>query len=597
MKGILSLFLLFILSFNLPVDGQTFSTEAEAKIMGKKDVVQVAYIADNVNIQQLSLPKFINWIVVSGPDVSTSTMIENGSVKQNTTYTIILQPTTTGKIVVPGASALINGKPKNSNPLIIEVKNQDHLLSSANPPSQQPPQTSLLDLFPMEDDLPSGQFLKKGENAINKIKNNIVVRLELSKNKCFVGEPILATYKLCTRLKSKSKVVKQPMFTGCTVVELTDNEMTSRIEKINGLEYNVFVVRRVQLIPLNAGTLQLPEAQVENKVSFYDASKINYRDLFYDQSRVPIEEQTVTLTNKTQTIEVVALPPAPPYFSGAIGSFNIAISSNNQTLTTTANNNLFIAITGVGNLQNMQPLSIHWPKGLEGFEPQENIEFDKTTLPVQVAKTITYPFTTDTKGTYVIPPVPFIYFDPLQEKYITKASSSYAIQILPGSKKIISVPAISEFSSLQNIGYIVAGVGVLALLVGLFWFNTRKKVKPDTVNEIKKIVEQEVIPLVFKEDQLFRLKLLEPDEEGANFYKRLLKIIQTFLLENYKIDTAQIPSYIAEHPQKAAEMQLLKDLADKCNLVMYTPMFELNEAMQDKLKAIQIVTKLQTEIQ
>lgn len=593
MKGIVSLFLLVMLGFTLLVNGQTFSTETETKIIGKKDIVQISYVADNVDLQQLSVPKFINWVVISGPNVSSSTIVINGSAKQSTTYTFILQPTTTGKLVVPGATALINGKPKQSNSLVIEVKNQDHLLSSANPPSQQPPQTSLFDLFPMEDDLPSGQFLKKGESAINKIKNNILVRLELSKNKCFVGEPIVATYKLCTRLKSKSKVVKQPMFTGCTVVELTDNEMSSHIEKINGLEYNVFVVRRVQLIPLHAGTLQLPEAQVENKVSFYDASKINYRDLFYDRSRVPIEEQSVTLSNKVQTIEVKAIPSAPANFSGAIGSFNIGISTNNQTLTTTDNNKLQIAINGVGNLQNMKPLSINWPTGLEGFEPQDNIEMDKSLLPVQVTKNIIFPFTAEKKGTFIISPVPFVYFDPLQEKYITKTTPSFAIQILPGNKKIVTGNALSDFTSLQNVGYIIAGAGILILLVGLFWYNTRKKTKSNTQNEIEKIEVEEVTAPVYKEDYVFRLKLLEPNEGGSDFYKRLLKILQTFLQENYTIETSQIPTYIAENPEKAAEMQQLKLLADKCNLVMYTPMYETDEAMQDKQIAIEIISKLQ----
>ncbi len=593
MKGIFRFFFVIILCCDVSVFGQTFTTQAEVKIMGKKDVLQVSYVADNVSIKQLAMPKFSNWMVVSGPDISTNTIVVNGSMKQSTTYTVLLQPVATGKIVVPGATALINDKPRQSNSLFIEVKNEDHLLSSANPPSQPASQTSLFDLFPTEDELPTGQFLKKGESAINKIKNNIVVRLELSKTKCFVGEPILATYKLCTRLKSKSKVIKQPMFSGCTVVELTDSEMSSHIEKINGLEYNVFVIRRVQLIPLNTGALVLPEAQVENKVSFYDGSKMNYRDLFYDQSRVPVEEQTVTLTNKPQTVEVKSLPPAPVSFSGAIGSFNISISTNNQALTTTNNNNLIIAVNGVGNLQNMKPLAINWPKGLEGFEPQENIEYEKSSLPVQVSKKNIFSFIADKKGIYIIPSVPFIYFDPAKEKYLTKATSSLAIQIIPGNKNIIKVPVLSEITSLQNSWYIIAGTVVLGLLIVFFWFNARKKTKIEEPKAIEKVITQkEVEPTKESLDYLFQIRLLEPYSGGANFYKKLLKNIQAFLQEKYGIDSTQIPTYITEHPSLAEELQELKELTEKCNLAMYTP-FAMDEAMQDRLKAIEVITKLQ----
>jgi hypothetical protein len=105
-----------------------------------------------------------------------------------------------------------------SNVVIVQVKNLDHTGSSK--PPVQTPKSSLFDQLPFEDEVPSNQYLKKGEKAIDKIKNNIVVRLEVNKRSCFVGEPILATYKLCTRLRSKSKVIKQPQFSGCTVVRV-----------------------------------------------------------------------------------------------------------------------------------------------------------------------------------------------------------------------------------------------------------------------------------------------------------------------------------------------------------------------------------------
>ena len=595
MKSLPPLFLCFAIALAVSAHSQSFTTRAEALTIGKKDAVQVEYVADNVSIEQFTLPKFTNWMVVSGPDESSSTLVINNSLKQNTTYTLILQPLTTGKIVVPGATAHINNKPKTSNPLVIEVKNADHLLSSVNPSSQAPP-TSLLDLFPMQDDLPSGQFLKKGESAINKIKNNIVVRLELSKTNCFVGEPILATYKLCTRLKSTSKVIKQPMFSGCTVVELTDSEMSSHVEKINGWEYNVFVIRRVQLIPLNAGSLTLPQAQVENKVSFYDASKINYRDLFYDNSRVPIESQTVTLSNQPQTIQVKPLPPSPAGFSGAIGSFNISISAANQNFNTANTNNLIISVAGVGNLRNMKWLPILWPQALEGFEPQENIEYDKTSLPVQVAKNITYPFTADKKGTYIIPPVQFIYFDPSHEKYISKATSSFAIQILPGNKKVVKLPSFTTVTSLQNPLYIIIGICILALLIAVFWFNARKKSKDDQPKDIQKeIIANEVMQPTPGEDYLFQLRQLNPYADEASFYKNLSKNLHSFLKEKYRLEPTQIPDYSIQHPQSADALQQLKELTDKCNLVMYTPFFELDEAMQDRLKAIEVIMNLQRE--
>ena len=321
---VLTRYLFFILLFLTKVSfGQSFITRVSATTIGKKDVLQIEYIAEDVEMDQFVLPGFNKWTVVSGPNLSSSTVATGNMIKQQMVYSVIVQPTTTGTLLVPGATALINNKPQRSNTIVIQVKNTDHVAGSQ--PPKQAPKSSLFDQLPFEDELPSSQYLKKGEKAIDKIKNNILVRLEVNKRTCYVGEPILATYKLCTRLRSKSKVVKQPQFSGCTVVELTGDEQDQHIEKINGTEYNVFVIRKVQLVPLEAGKLVLPQTSVENRVSFYDASHLNYRDLYYSNPSIPVEEQLVTLQNKPEIIDVKALPPLPTIgtseFSGAIGRF------------------------------------------------------------------------------------------------------------------------------------------------------------------------------------------------------------------------------------------------------------------------------------
>ena len=92
MKSLPPLFLCFAIAWAVSAHSQSFTTRAEALTIGKKDAVQVDYVADNVSIEQFTLPKFTNWMVVSGPDESSSTLVINNSLKQNTTYTLILQP-------------------------------------------------------------------------------------------------------------------------------------------------------------------------------------------------------------------------------------------------------------------------------------------------------------------------------------------------------------------------------------------------------------------------------------------------------------------------------------------------------------------------
>lgn len=50
--------------------------------------------------------------------------------------------------------------------------------------------------------------LQKGETIPEKVNKNMQLKLQTNKNTCFVGEPIVATYKLYTRLKSESSLTK-----------------------------------------------------------------------------------------------------------------------------------------------------------------------------------------------------------------------------------------------------------------------------------------------------------------------------------------------------------------------------------------------------
>ena len=70
-------------------------------------------------------------------------------------------------------------------------------------------------------------ILKKGENVNDKVQKNLFVKLDVSKTSCFVGEPITASYKLYTRLRSETNITSAPSFNGFSVSELELNNNNS----------------------------------------------------------------------------------------------------------------------------------------------------------------------------------------------------------------------------------------------------------------------------------------------------------------------------------------------------------------------------------
>jgi len=590
------LFLILLLLCKISF-AQTFITKVSATTIGKNDVLQIEYEADNVSMEQFVLPRFEKWTVVSGPNLSSSTIQTGNVVKQQMVYSVIVQPNVTGVLAVPGATALIDNKPRRSNTVRILVKNVSNVTGS-KPPTFSPV-APLFDQLPLGDEVPANQYLKKGEKALDKIKNNIIVRLEVSKHSCYVGEPVLATYKLCTRLRSKSKVVKQPQFNGCTVVELTGEEQDQHVEKINGIQYNVFVIRKVQLLPLEAGKLVLPQVSVENKVSFYVGSDVNYRDLYYAPQSVPAEEQVVTLENKPETIDVKALPPFPSIgsatFSGAIGSFDATVAIKENAITTNTTNHLLFIIQGEGNLQQIKMPGIKWPKGIEAFETTEQNEEDKSRFPVKHRKTFSFPFIANKKGNYTFPPIEFTYFDPNANRYITKATHAFTLPVSQGKKGFFNaVNTTNDQDKFQHRLYILLGGALVAILTGLIWLNGKQKPKPQPVNIIvKKEEKQEENKKPEASEFLYAIRELQPDNDSSFFYKQLSKNLHLYIRSKFDIEQQQLPLYIEQHPENTATLMQLKALADHCSLGMYTPIYTIEQAMQHRLEAIEVLSKLE----
>ena len=541
MKQLYSLLLFgFLLVSNL-VAAQAFTTKVSAKTIGKKDVLQVEYVAENLELQELVLPVFSGWSILSGPNFSSNRLQTGNIVKQQVVYTLTLQPQATGRLMIPGAKATIENKTRVSNVVSVDVKDVEHIQGSA-PATQSTTPPSILDQLSIGDeDFNDDQVLKKGESARDKIKSSLLVRLDVSKKSPYVGEPILATYKLCTRIRSQSRVVKQPAFSGCTVVEMTADDPLPLHEMIDGKMYNVYIIRQVQLIPLQSGILALPQASVENKITFYREGQFSYRDLFYNNPAVKPEELTATFTNAPLQIDVKALPvPAPASFGGAVGNFAINVRSTTPSEELNNTNAVLVNITGEGNLQQTKPPVITWPAGVEGFEPTEKEDIDKNAFPARISKTIAYSFVAAKTGNYSIPPVEFTYFNAAKNKYVTITSKALRLNVTKGTNTIFSVVPIDHNNSFYNRLYLLLGGGLVAILIGLIWYNRTHKNVPVMP---KPTLKQEVIaaaPQVDTEQFIYQIRELEPTVEGSAFYRQLHRSITAWLLGKYNISSGEI---------------------------------------------------------
>lgn len=238
--------------------------------IGLKETLQVSYTyAGLAEMNDLEAPDFNNWKMIAGPGFQTQQVYANGTYHSESSFIFLLQPLKTGQLQLPAANLHIQNTTLQCQPLTIIVQQQI--------PAHHTPQAGVQmpgGFFePDEEEETTGiernAILFPGEDAAQKMKKNIFVRVEASKNKCVVGEPILVTYTLYSRLRTSAKLIQQPAFNGCTVYEMTTQDLRSETKQWKGKRYNTFIIRKVQLIPLTTGTITLNAVTVENTVTFY----------------------------------------------------------------------------------------------------------------------------------------------------------------------------------------------------------------------------------------------------------------------------------------------------------------------------------------
>jgi len=488
-----------------------FTTVVSSQDVGKSDYLQVEFVVENAKqIDDLIPAEFPGFRIVQGPIQSSGMSIVNGNMSQYKALSFVLEPTKTGHFTIAGATANVDGKQMRSNAVTVNVHsggsgaapgNSSQGNTPNNPPGASPfggnPffQPSMPDPFGADPgEVDRDYLLKPGENVKEKIKKNLFVRVQVDKNTCYVGEPIVATYKLYSRLSSESRVTKRPSLNGFSVYDMIDPSQDAvSVEKLNGKSFTVHTIRKTQLIPFQAGTIDLDPVEVENTVHFVRGSGRpgggrsgnTIRDLLdqmTDENNLgPEVDENITLDTKPVTITVKPLPEEnkPLGYNGAVGNFSVEASLNNKTIAADDEATLHLVVRGKGNLPVVAAPVVDWPQGIQAFDPTAKEDVNKTVAPMSGSKSFDYVFSPHAAGHYTIPSVNFPYFDPATQSYKTVGTQPLDIQVTPAvrshntaagktARNAAPAPATAIAFARDHLEWIIVFLLLLAV-VGYFW--------------------------------------------------------------------------------------------------------------------------------
>ncbi|MBK9097861.1 MAG: BatD family protein [bacterium] len=223
--------ILFTFIFFLGLLSQSFAQEFTASVnettVADNERFQVTFTFSGKSINNLakfSPPSFENFLILSGPNQSTSIQIINGAQSASLSYSFVVQPKSVGNFTIGSASIEQEGTTYKSNPIKISVvKGQDK---------------------------PKQKQQNDSEISESEISKNLYIRASVDKTRAFKGEQITIVYKLYTRLNIASQmgVNKLPQYQNFWAEELeTSGNINFTTEVVDGKQFRVGVLKRVAL--------------------------------------------------------------------------------------------------------------------------------------------------------------------------------------------------------------------------------------------------------------------------------------------------------------------------------------------------------------
>ena len=580
-------------------------------------------IENATDIRQLTPPSLKKFIVLSGPSQESGMTSVNGHVTKFVAVIYILKPKAPGKINIDAATVQIGNQLYKTNTASLVVNNT---VSSAGAGS-----SAQGGLFPRIDplipDRPVSAFndyiFHKGDNIAEKVSKNMILRLEVDKKSCYVGEPVIATYKLYTRLKSESKLTENPSFNGFSVVDLTSQDISGYTrEKLNGREYNVYTIRKAQLYPLQPGNIELESAELENNIQFIKDEYLNRRandvtDLFDDftQATVPAEgtiNQTVNLRSLPVTIEVKALPETnkPLSFTGAVGKFALEAGLQKASFPANEPGKLFLRISGSGNLQLLTAPALSWPAGIEPFDPKVSESINKTIVPITGSKTFEYSFSANTPGDYVLPAISFSYFDPASASYKTISSKPFPFTVTkatgPPLLENISMVNKNQVTGINRIfnnrWWIIVFIALVMLIGLLIWIKKDRSAGQENKNTVVKNEDELKLDSIIQtaainqQNPLVKTEACLYQDNCNDFYSLLNTELKYFLANKFAVDpidinTRSIAAIMDKKNISNDTVLQLQQLLKEVEWQLYTP-FERNEKMNGMYQEAQDIIQM-----
>lgn len=369
-------------------------------------------------------PTFDGFDVLAGPATSqgSSISIVNGKMTKSVNYSItyVLMPTRSGELRIGEAEVAVDGVKYRTRVTPVEVRAAGANASGGGSQARESRQQQ------------SGESLE--QRAGNQIgKDDVMLRLALSRRSVYKGEPIRATLKLYSRVNvAGSEGAKIPAFNGFWSQQL-DIEQGPFRETLDGKVYEAYNIAEYLLYPQQSGRLTIEPSELTVFVQVVVQNPRNY-DPFFGGGR-EIYNVRRALRTPEVAVEVKEFPAgAPASFTGAVGRYTMEATLSTDSVSANSAANINVRIAGSGNLKFMQSPTLVLPSSFEMYDVKPTEQIRNSSSGSTGYRSFEYPFIPRAEGDYTIAPIEFSYFNPETAKYVTLRSEEFTLAVLPDAK-------------------------------------------------------------------------------------------------------------------------------------------------------------------
>lgn len=547
------------------------------------EMFRVEFVLENGEIDNNSFkaPDFAGLEVLAGPTTSTMSSFQmiNGKTSRTSTYTItyVVMAQQAGNITIGSASVISDNKTYHTKatPIDVVAQNNNRQEEAAR---------------------------EQGNAVQNQVaRDDILLRLNLSRSTVYQGEPIRASLTLYTRANIVNfEDVKLPTFNGFWSQELsTDNYQTQRAT-VDGKVYDSRIIKEYLLYPQKAGALTIEPTEMTAIAQVVMRNNRNFDPFFGTGAEVYNVPRK--LSTGAINVTIKALPAgAPASFTGAVGDFSISATDPASDLKANSAATYTIKISGSGNLAFVEAPKLELPSSFELYNIRSTEAISSSAAGTSGYRQFEYPFIARAEGEYDIPAVKFSFFSPEKGSYVTleakplhfnvqpdgsSSTTSIPTQLLPGVAKesvrqlgsdirFIKLGEPALRSSALPLMFSTTYFAIVALILLLFvvsYFMIRRAIRNNhNVVLVRNRRANKVAVQRFRSAEKFM-----KSENRHSFFEEMLRALWGYMSDKLNIPVSNLTKeYIRQELQRkgvsAEQAQYFTDIISQCDEAQYSP--------------------------